>query len=181
MTIEAVAMLQTIARDEFERDWNGFDEPFQFIEGAEWNDPPNPPVEKIIVELDGKRYAYRAEAVVHVLKQWHESFQYDVQEEQNERQGEEDWDWTKDLTEEQMEEEAWEKLIKHWTDQLDSAEESLAALQTRLDYVVEGWKELVAYSDMIVRRMPEAEPLITEKLQAAYDEAMEHLQAAIQE
>jgi hypothetical protein len=175
MTIEAVAVLQTIARDEFERDWNGFEDPLEFLNGQPWDDG-HPPVKEIIVELGGKSYVFPSADVAAVIQQWEEFFRYEVENEEDEEDEDEGtFNWSAD-SEEQTEEKIWAKVHEYWFGQLDNADEATAVLDNRLDYMVRGFQELVAYCDMIGERIPELKPVMVEKLQAAHDEVMQHLQ-----
>lgn len=173
MTIEAVAVLQTIVRDEFERDWSG-SEDFDWIDGEPWNDPPVPPVKEIIVELEGKSYVFPSQALVKEIQEWEEYFRYEVEEEQSE----EDWHFRMD---EEADEKVWERLNKHFFDQLDTAEEALAAIQFRMDYVVKGLEELVAMYNMIGERIPALQPVMLEKLLEAQAEMTKMFQEWIDE
>lgn len=169
MTIQAVAILQTIARAEFERDWNGFeDDPYGFIEGTEWTDPPAPPVKEIVVEVAGKSYVFPAEAVVATIQHWEEIFRDEAHEEVEELDEDERYSYTFDEGE-VISEKIESKLQAHFFAQLDSAEEALAALENRLDYMVKGFKELVAYTEMIGERQPALRPVLAERLQTVYD------------
>lgn len=179
MTIQAVAVLQTIARDEFERDWNGWEEPFEFLQGYPWDEEEHPPVKEITVDLAGKSYVFPSADVVAVIQEWEEYFRYEVEnEEEDEDEG--TFNWSAD-SEEQTEEKVWAKVNEYFFRQLDNADEAAAVIDNRCNYVVKGFEELVAMFNMIGERQPDLRPVLAEKLQAAHDEVTAHFQQWIDE
>lgn len=173
MTIQAVAVLQTICRDEFERDWNGWEKPFEFIQGYPWDEEERPPIKEITVDLAGKSYVFPSADVVAVIKHWEEVFRYEVEDEEDEDGG--SFNWSAD-SEEQTEEKVWAKVNEYFFGQLDNADEAIAVLDHRFSYVVKGFEELVAMCNMIGERQPELRPVMAEKLQAAYDKVMQQVE-----
>jgi hypothetical protein len=170
MTIQAVAVLQTMIRDEFERDWNGFDEPFSFLDGSPWDDPPKPPIPEIVVDLAGKSYVFPAKDIVEVIQSDLESFRYEIEEAQDAAQDPEDWHFTANwLDDDQIAEMAWDRTITHWSRQLDNIEETMAAIEFRGDYLVKSFQELVATLEMVSERMPELAPHCAQKLQEVWE------------
>lgn len=179
MTIQAVAALQTICRSEFERDWNGFeDEPLTFIEGDPYSEPPTPPIKEITVELGGKVYVFPSADVVAIIEYSQEIARSEAEEEIEEIDEDVRYDYRFDY-DEVLAEKTEAKLHEFWSSQLDGEEEVLAVIEHRLHYVVEGFKELVAYFNMIGERIPELRPVLAEKLQAAHDEMVAQLQGFI--
>lgn len=184
MTVAAVAVLQTIARNEFERDCHD-SEDFDWIQGRDWDDPPVPAVKEIIVELEGKNYVFPAAAVVEEIKGWEEYFRWELESENEEEEEEEEptsWHIGPGYrSEEQIEEEIWERVHKHFFAQIDTEEEALAAFQARLDYFLKHFEELVAFFNMIVERQPDLRPHMLETLEMAQKAVQDTLQRWIDE
>lgn len=168
MSATAVIVLNAIVRDEFERDCHGFDEPFSFIEG-DYGDLP--PVETFTWEHAGTVHSLSAREVAELIIGQLDGFRYDIEEEEAESD-----DFRPFFAvEADMDEKVHERLVRHWTDQLEDEDEFIAVLDCRLDYLVKHFQEMVADFNMICERMPEIRPQVEAKLQEVHDLAIELL------
>lgn len=161
MTATAVVVLGALARDEFERDWHGFEEPFSFLDG---DGEDQEPVNEFTTVIDGVPYSLPARQVAEVLIGQLANFRDEVEEEQ---QQEENFSY---LSDEEIDERARALLDQYWVDQLDNLAEHLAVIDVKAHWVVEAWKALVATFAMIGERMPELKPVLAEKLQHLCDD-----------
>jgi hypothetical protein len=172
MSTAAVIVLNTLARDEFEREWHGFEDPLSFLNGDYIDQPP---IETLECVVDGKTYVFNAADVAGVITATRQGIEWEVEAEAEELAGEEDYEpnpsflfrgeWHQyEDAEAAIEAKIEEKLTEHWMSQIETAEETLATLDCRLYYMGEATKELVAYMEMIMGRVPELRPAILEKL-----------------
>jgi hypothetical protein len=176
MSTTAVIMCNTLARDEFERDWHGYEEFLEFLEGNEFLEPPLPPVEHLEATIGGVQMRFNAGKVKEVLLHRQELIRYEVEEEVTERNELEDDDdfsvsgwfhkqqtqwWS---SEEGIEAKIQERLEAYWHDQLEGEDEWMAVIDCHGHYAVEATKEFVAYMDMIMERQPATRPYILEKM-----------------
>lgn len=164
MTAAAVIVLNAIARDEHERDWHGWDEPFSFIDGDGLEAPA---VTEFSAEVDGAVCTLAAREVAELVIGQLSELRQDVDEEQQELEGR---PLSAYLTDDEMDEEARQRLWAYWSEQLEGEAEVLAVFHTRLHYLLEGWKALVADFTMIGDRIPELRPVLAQKLEQAYEE-----------
>lgn len=151
MTIEAVAVLQTLARDEFEESWYGAED-FSWVTGD------------IEVELGGKTYVLGGRAVVEAIEDSMEGARWEAEEEADEADSY--------PSEDEISEKILEKVNAFWFDQLDSLEEHVAVFDSHLNWVVKGFGELVAYFDMVGERVPELQPILAAKLMEVSEETV---------
>jgi hypothetical protein len=136
MSAKAVVVLAAMARDEFERTWRGYDEPFSFIDGDDG------PVEWLTAKVDGKTFRLPARQTVEVLLGQLEGFREQVEADDSDE--DEVKGWFDCLSDDEMAERAWDRLENYWSDQLEYAPEFLAVLDAKSHWFVEAWKELVA-------------------------------------
>lgn len=173
MTAAAVVVLNAIARDEYERDWHGWDEPFSFIDGDGMEAEA---VAEFRAELEGETYTLPAREVAELVIGQLSELRQDVDEEAEAEEGRPLLGY---LTDEEIDEEARQRLWAYWSEQLEGEAELMAVFDTRLHYLLEGWKALVADFAMIGQRIPELRPVLEEKLEQAYEEFVASLKALL--
>ncbi len=161
----AVVILNAIARDEYERDWNGFDEPFSFIDG---DGEERGPVTQFSAEVDGVTTMLAAREVASVATQQLQRLREEIDDEELEEEADQRPSFSY-RTDEEKDDEARERQWQYWTDQLVTEAEYMAVWETRLHHLLEGWKALVADFTMIGDRIPALKPVLAERLQETYD------------
>jgi hypothetical protein len=171
MSTTAVIVLNTLVRDEFEREWHGFDEPLDFLQGDYTEE--NPPIEKLEAKVGDKTYSFDANKVREVIEHRREKIEYEVQDEADERSVLEDdeisFQWQYDSakwwrSEEGIEAKVEERVEAYWQSKLEGLDEWLAVTDCRGHYMVETTKEFMTWMEMLMERQPALIPHIQEKI-----------------
>jgi len=173
-------ILNTLARDEYERDWGGYEEPLDFLRG-DFGIGEVPRIEVLECVVGGKEYSFPALMIKTLIEGARQEIQDEVEEayyDTDDDAEETVWAfrWGRDPDEE-IAEKVSEREMAYWTEQLEGLDETMSVLDCRLHYLGEGTKEFVAYMEMLIERQPALEEHIRAKLAEVQEEMLKRLEA----
>jgi hypothetical protein len=180
MSTTAVMVLNTLARDEFERDWNGYEERLDFLQG-DLGIGEVPRIEVLSCVIGGKEYSFPALMIKTLIEGAYEEISDEVEESYYDTDDDAEetvwaFTWGRD-PEEEIAEKTYTREMAYWTGQLEGLDETMSVLDCRLHYLGEGTKEFVAYMEMLIERQPALETHIREKMAEVHEEMLARLES----